>query len=86
MRDAFQRIAAEYSTAAREPLSGHPLARYIREDAAAQVREALPATYQPFLVHGSPGVGNWAQVPWIAVFDPAITESALRLRALIASL
>ncbi len=78
MREAFQRIAAEYRSAEREPLSGHPLARYIRDDAAAQVREALPATYQPFLVHGSPGVGNWAQIPWIAVFDPAVTESATR--------
>ncbi len=78
MREAFQRIAAEFSAAKREPLSGHPLARYIREDAAAQVREALPAMYQPFLVHGSPGVGNWAEIPWIAVFDPAITDSATR--------
>ena len=73
MREAFQRIAAEYMSAEREPLSGHPIARYIRDDATAQVREALPAAYQPFLVHGGSGVGNWAQVPWIAVFDPAIT-------------
>ena len=42
------------------------------------MRDALPARYQPFLVHGSPGVGNWAEIPWIAVFDPAITESATR--------
>lgn len=28
------------------------------------------------LVQGSPGQGNWAVVPWISVFDPAITTSA----------
>ena len=33
MREAFQRIATEFGTAKGEPLSGHPLARYIREPA-----------------------------------------------------
>lgn len=33
----------------------------------------------PFLVKGSPGRGSkWAAVPWLAVFDPAITTSATR--------
>ena len=76
MREAFQRIAAEFGAAREQLLSSHPLARYIREDAPTQVREALPATYQALLVQGSPGVGNWAQVPWIAILDPAITNSA----------
>ena len=30
------------------------------------------------VVEGSPGQGNWAAVPWISVFDPAITASATR--------
>ena len=30
------------------------------------------------LVEGSAGAGNWAAVPWISVFDPAITTSATR--------
>jgi len=30
------------------------------------------------VVEGSPGQGNWAAVPWISVFDPAITTSATR--------
>src|SRR5262249_52580282 len=29
-------------------------------------------------VEGSAGAGNWAAVPWISVFDPAITTSATR--------
>ena len=28
------------------------------------------------MVEGSAGAGNWAAVPWISVFDPAITTSA----------
>ena len=30
------------------------------------------------MVEGSPGRGDWAAVPWISVFDPAITTSAIR--------
>src|SRR5205085_6626418 len=30
------------------------------------------------LVEGSAGAGNWAAVPWISIFDPAITTSATR--------
>jgi 5-methylcytosine-specific restriction enzyme A len=30
------------------------------------------------IVEGSPGAGNWAFVPWIAVFDPSVTDTATR--------
>jgi 5-methylcytosine-specific restriction protein A len=29
-------------------------------------------------VAGSPGKGNWAETPWVAVFDPLVTETAQR--------
>ncbi|MCX4199092.1 DUF3578 domain-containing protein, partial [Methylobacterium organophilum] len=42
--------------------------------AADELRAALAAIDGPFLVKGSPGRGSkWAAVPWIAVFDPAVT-------------
>lgn len=78
MREAFQRIAAEFLQARQEPLARHPLAQFIRGDARDQVRASLAADYQSLLVTGSPGAGNWATVPWIAVFDPAVTDSATR--------
>jgi len=33
---------------------------------------------QGLIVHGSPGQGSWAAVPWISVFDPTVTTSATR--------
>jgi 5-methylcytosine-specific restriction protein A len=27
---------------------------------------------------GSPGAGNWAEVPWLAVFEPLVTDTATR--------
>lgn len=40
--------------------------------------EALGEVGSGLVVEGSPGQGNWAAVPWISVFDPAITTSATR--------
>jgi len=40
------------------------------------VEAALGDLGAGLLVEGSAGAGNWAAVPWISVFDPAITTSA----------
>ena len=42
------------------------------------MQQALGELGAGLLVEGSPGQGNWAAVPWISVFDPAITTSATR--------
>jgi 5-methylcytosine-specific restriction protein A len=76
---ALRRIVEEYPLARLDPPAGHPLAAVIRRGAADELRAALKAIDGPFLVKGSPGRGsNWAAVPWLAVFDPAVTTSATR--------
>ncbi|WP_018263791.1 DUF3578 domain-containing protein [Methylobacterium sp. WSM2598] len=75
---ALARIVREYPAARCDPLPGHPLAHVIRRGAPDEVRAALPSG-AALLVKGSPGRGrHWAAVPWIAVFDPAVTTSATR--------
>lgn len=76
LRETISRILADYPTAKSEPLKSHPLAIFIRGDAEGAVREALGELQLGLVVQGSPGQGNWAAVPWISVFDPAITTSA----------
>ncbi len=69
----------EYPLARLDPPAGHPLAAVIRKSAPDELRRALAPMDGPFLVKGSPGRGTkWAAVPWLAVFDPAITTSATR--------
>jgi 5-methylcytosine-specific restriction protein A len=68
-------VLLEYDTAVREPLAGHRLADFIRHDLAEHVADlAGPA----FKVEGSPGKGNWAETPWVSVFEPSVTTSAQR--------
>lgn len=77
MRSAFLHITRNFLTAASQPLKDNALAAFIRDDAKEEVEARLPGQSRPGLkVTGSPGQGNWAAVPWIAVFNRAITESA----------
>lgn len=80
LRDALLRVASEFAAARRAaPTPGsHPLAQYIRGAAANEVRAALGDLAQSLVTKGSPGAGNWAAVPWLAVFDPLVTTSAKR--------
>jgi 5-methylcytosine-specific restriction enzyme A len=76
LRDTLQTILTDYPKAKGEPLAGHPLGAFIRHAAAEAVEQALGELGAGFQVEGSAGAGNWAAVPWISVFDPAITTSA----------
>ena len=78
LRETLQTILTDYKKAKSEPLEGHALAQFIRGDAEAAVQQALGELGAGLLVEGSAGQGNWAAVPWISVFDPAITTSATR--------
>lgn len=76
---ALRRIVTEYPLARLDPPAGHPLAAVIRKGAPDELRAALAPMDGALLVKGSPGRGtHWAAVPWIAVFDPAVTTSATR--------
>ena len=74
VREVLTDIADTYAAATKEPFAGNPVAAYLRQDAPKGMAAALGDSY--FQVVGSPGQGQWADVPWIAVFDPNVTTSA----------
>lgn len=76
MRAELGRVLTEYPTARLEPLTDHPLAAHIGHDLADEVRERVGSDSHK--VTGSPGRGNWAETPWVAVFDRLVTETAQR--------
>lgn len=77
LRDILERIGKGYLAAKGEPFKNHPLARFIRKGGPDEVGHAIA---DPSLItKGGCGVsGQWAYVPWIGVFDPAITDGAQR--------
>lgn len=81
LRDALQRIMREYpSVSHSDDLKENPLAEFIRGSAKNEVRSLIDSEdpEKTFKVEGSPGKGNWAQIPWIGIFDSVVTTSATR--------
>ncbi|WP_300297728.1 DUF3578 domain-containing protein [Ferrovibrio sp.] len=74
IRETLKHIANNYLAATRTAFTGNEVANFLRTDAPEAVSTALGNEY--FKVTGSPGQGQWAEVPWIAVFDPNVTVSA----------
>jgi 5-methylcytosine-specific restriction protein A len=54
-----------------------PFAQLFEKRLQGVVAGMIPAGSN-YLVRGSVGKGRWAETPWVAVFDPMVTVSALR--------
>jgi len=76
IRDTLLRIGAEYTDAQQQSFAKHATAGFLREDAGPAIGFAL--TVKGLEIQGSAGQGNWADVPWIGIFDPRVTDSATR--------
>jgi len=72
---ALNLFLEEYPTAASQAFSGNAVAEFVRREVPHAVEQVIGKNDR-YLVHGSPGQGNWARVPWVAVYDRFITETA----------
>ncbi len=68
-------ILERYPVERQESLTDNPLAAQLRGTFPEEVRRFVGESW---LVDGSPGQGNWAATPWLAVFEPTITNTAQR--------
>ena len=78
LNDALARVMREYRTATTQPFGGHTLGAFVRAQARDAVRDALGSAGRGLIIEGSAGAGNWATVPWVSIFDPAVTDTATR--------
>jgi hypothetical protein len=74
VRLEFEEILRLYPRAQKEPLAGHPIARLLQRELPTLIPATVLTKHDK--VEGSPGRGNWAETPWVAVFDQRITDSA----------
>lgn len=72
---ALSLFIQEYANARGRVFAKNAVADFIRKDIPEVIRETLGPN-QRYVVEGSPGQGVWAGVPWAAVFDCLITDSA----------
>ncbi len=74
LHQAFERIAAEYPLARTQQFAGHSLANFIRHSVPTILQTSFPQ-HTDLLWAASAGKGQWPDAPWIAVFDPLVTEN-----------
>jgi 5-methylcytosine-specific restriction protein A len=75
IRETLARITNGYLDASRENFVNHPLANFIRTTGPRELENALAPDGLKF--KGGCGMsGKWTHVPWVGVFDPAITVGA----------
>lgn len=77
LKAALERVLVEWQTARNEEYARHPLATFIRDEVPREVEMAL-GNCRGLTIEGSAGRGRWAGVPWVAVFDDVVTDSATR--------
>ncbi len=74
----LSRLANEYTYERVKPFTGSKFGDFVRHDIAIEAKKLL--VFWPFeiRVKASVGQGVWASVPWLAFFDPLITETATK--------
>lgn len=77
LQETLLHIGHHYSDAVHTSFKDHHLATFIRHSAIKQIEKSLSAENRTvFEIHGSAGQGQWAKVPWVALFYPFVTRSA----------
>ena len=75
MRDKLQNILNDYQEAYGQTYTDHPLANLLRQEIPKIIGQSLTEPDR-YIIKGSAGAGNWSAIPWIAIFDILITDTA----------
>jgi 5-methylcytosine-specific restriction protein A len=75
LRDAFLEIMKSYPIESANKFAGNIFADFIRHEFPDLFRSYFPE-YESFIWDASPGKGRWADAPWLAIFNPLVTDTA----------
>lgn len=78
MKTIIEKILSDYSKAKLEQFAGHPMGAFFRNEIPDYLYSLGEISREKHLITGSVGQGNWANVPWICIFDRSITTSATK--------
>ena len=76
MKEVLSNILDGYLFEKSQTFSGNELADLIRRAAPLTIQNKAAISEARYKVQGGPGQGQWAEIPWITVFDKQITTSA----------
>lgn len=76
--EILSKVYVEYSSAKAVPFGDHPMLDFFHNAIPTSLYQSGLIKQEKYLVSASAGQGNWAQVPWIGIFDKNVTMSAMR--------
>jgi hypothetical protein len=77
LKEAFDAVLTGYAAARGEPWAKNPMGTVLRRTLPDLLRSVLGRA--DVRVKGSSGqFAQWAKCPWVAILDPAVTDTAMR--------
>ena len=76
LREFIERFIREYPIEKKKSLANNPFANFITNEVPENIFETDIIKREEYIVKGSVGQGEWAAVPWVAIYDKNITTSA----------
>lgn len=78
LHEHLLKVAKEYSYERVKKFSGSDFANFVRKDLVTELKKHLLFNDIDYKCQGSVGQGQWASVPWLAIFDRVMTETATK--------
>jgi len=78
MQEMINKILNEYISCKKQTFAGHSMGIFFRNEIPNGIYNTGIVDSKDYLITGSVGQGNWATVPWVCIFDRAITTSATK--------
>lgn len=76
LKNALIKVLNELSHAKSQLFKGNQLASFIRNELPSIITPLIQKTaFSNYSIKGHPGMGNWADIVWVELLNPAITKS-----------
>lgn len=77
LNDTFLEVMDLYPVESKEEFAGNRFADFVRHEFPELIKSYFPE-FESFIWVASPGQGRWADTPWLAIFNPLVTDTAQR--------
>ncbi|MBA0178595.1 DUF3578 domain-containing protein [Pectobacterium carotovorum] len=75
LQEKFQIITKGWIAATKEGFTNNPIANLLRKELKKEIENIVIQFDFNYEVEASAGAGNWANVPWISILNPKITNT-----------
>ncbi|MEG0250602.1 MAG: DUF3578 domain-containing protein [Peptostreptococcus sp.] len=78
LTELIQEAGNLYKSEEREEFKGSNIGTIITKKIPSRLKKLLGISEDKYIIEGSIGKGQYAEIPWVAIFNKEITESATR--------